>query len=213
MQGKGERTVGPGVCVQGGQLGLRYARSCPPCAVVRSPRQAAFRFRPLAFSLRSRRTPTSSQRLCVRGRGAPDTWSCGREAVASVHTLAGLPEDTGERDVLPPRASASAGPGALRAGLARGQHRPPGSPWLLPAERLVSPWREGASRARTGGGYGGWGVCRVNRREGGVGASEAALLRHSHRQQGRREDAGRGRARGGEAAHSWFTEACGRRSF
>ena len=49
MQGKGERTVGPGVCVQGGQLGLRYARSCPQCAVVRSPRQAAFRFRPLAF--------------------------------------------------------------------------------------------------------------------------------------------------------------------
>ena len=88
--------MGSGVCVQGGQLGPRSAWSCPQCAVVCSemgcPRGSSLT--PTARAVR--RTPhllLDSLRQRV-GR----FWHlelCGPEAMASVHTLAGLPEDTG----------------------------------------------------------------------------------------------------------------------
>lgn len=36
MQGKGERTVGPGVCVQRAVRAPALSQGCPQCAVVRS---------------------------------------------------------------------------------------------------------------------------------------------------------------------------------
>ena len=157
MQGKGERTVGLGVCVQRGQLGPRSASSCPQCAVIRSPRQAAFGFRPLAFSLSGPDGPPPPLSVSASEGGALLTpgalWpggrglcthspaglkTRGREAVAPVHTLAGLPEDTGSatsclRAPLPQRVPELCGPAWPEASAAlpgpRGScRRRPGEP-------------------------------------------------------------------------------------